>query len=136
MWYIPDDLQQGPATEESCDDVDLSLPRMARRHSMYLSILSRLDAISSPARTRSRNRKLCAYCDKPKAMRCKKHGTRLCGYPNCTGLHRICRSISAEGSLTKDTCQIVALNTWVDSAVSIAAVLCFVVFVAWLVVVL
>lgn len=136
FWHVPEDLQQGSVTQEESDDLAVSIPRMDRRHSMYLAILSRLDAISSPARTRRENRKLCAYCDKPKAIRCKKHGTRLCGYRDCTGLHRICRNISAEGSLTKDSCQFVGLNTWIDVAVQLTVAFGICVIVAWLVVVL
>jgi hypothetical protein len=64
-------------------------------------------------------------------MRCKTHDTRLCGNHYCTGLHRLCRNISAEGSLAPETCDFTALNTWGDYLVHISAALVGCVLMAW-----
>jgi hypothetical protein len=134
MWFIPDDLQQGSITQEEPDALSVSLPRLGVRRRFYLPLYARLLSFLSPAVTRRRERKHCAYCENDTAMRCKKHGTRLCGRHDCTGLHRICRNISAEGSLTKDSCQFVGLNTWIDHLVHSTVVIGVGIIFAWLMV--
>lgn len=44
MWYIPEDLQPGPALQESRDALSVPLPRLARCRALYRSLTAPLHA--------------------------------------------------------------------------------------------
>lgn len=111
MWYIPEDLQQGPATEESCDNVDLSLPRLARCRRCYLSSRTHLLSFLSPTITHWRYRNRCFACGGSVTRKCRTHGTRMCGADSCKTAHRMCFR-SVVGSLTKPHCEYSEITTW------------------------
>lgn len=101
--------------------------------------MTTLRSFLQPLLIRWRECHCCAWCLSPATIRCKEHGVRLCGGPNCTHVHGHFhrKADRQQGSLlASPRCVFVGLNTWLDYAVNAAAVFCAGVLLLWLVVVL
>lgn len=90
-----------------------------------------------PLQVRWHARKICYWCWEPATIRCKVHGVRLCGGPNCTHVHRHFSGQAArrdQGSLLKTpACVFVGLNDWLDYALNTVVALCAGTFLWWLI---
>lgn len=95
--------------------------------------MTTLGSFFEPLILRLVRRRVCAHCDDPVKLRCRKHGTKLCDHKYCQGLHRLgSNGTHRPGLLIRDSCQLVALNTLFDHVLHSAVVITVGLFLLWI----